>query len=103
MRSREADLLSVIENMDVLIGNWHVFEIQKDVAGENRNSNTRDGSSNENAIRTYNRTSRHERPVVSELLENNFETMANEMSVWISQELDGLLFVRENTSPKSYR
>ena len=82
-RSREADLLSHIENMDLLISSSHFGGIQKKIAGESRNSEV-SGSSNGNEIRTYNRTDGHELPITSETLERRLETMAIEVNTRIA-------------------
>ena len=91
-RSREADIMSDLENMDVMLGSPHFDEMDTENRSLNGNSEPRGGSSNENEIRTYNRTNSHRGPEISETIERKLENMANEMNSRISQELDGLLF-----------
>ena len=47
-RSREADLVSDNENMDMLMGKSHFDGRENETAMENRNSEVRDGCSNGN-------------------------------------------------------
>ena len=84
--------MSDLENMDVMLGSPHFNEIDTENRSLNGNSEPREGSSNDNEIRTYNRANSHRGPEISETKERKLENMANEMNSRISQELDGLLF-----------
>ena len=78
-RSREADIMSDIENMDVLIGNPNLTEnrLDFDIASERSNSNARGSQSQENEIRTAS---------------DNTNELRNELNLRISQEMDSLMF-----------
>ena len=91
-RSREADLVSDLDNIDAMIGNTRVDEKENKAENDNRNSETRVGSSYENKYRIYTRAAVCDRPITSELLEQKLETKTSGMNARISQELDGLLF-----------
>ena len=84
--------MSDLENMDVMLGSPHFNEMDTENRSLNGNSELREGSSNENEIRTYNRANSHRDPEISETLERKLENIASEMNSRISQELDGLLF-----------
>ena len=84
--------MSDLENMDVMLGSPHFNEMDTENRSLNGNSEPREGSSNENEIRTYNRANSHRGPEISETLERKLENIASEMNSRISQELDGLLF-----------
>ena len=78
-RSREADIMSDIENMDVLIGNPNLTEnrLDFDITSERSNSNARGSQSQENEIRTAS---------------DNTNELRNELNLRISQEMDSLMF-----------
>ena len=83
-RSREADLLSDLENMDVMLGSLHLDEIDIENRSVSKNSEAREGSSNENEYRTYNRATSREGFIVSETLEKKLQTIASEMNMRLS-------------------
>ena len=77
-RSREADILSDMENMDILLGNPNLAEnrLDFDLVSERSYRQTRDTNSQENENRTTS---------------ENANDLRNEMNMRISQEMNGLM------------
>ena len=65
-KSREADLLSDIENMDVMLGSPHFGDLEGEIRGEFGDGNERQSTSQENEIRSENRSDRHMHHSVTE-------------------------------------
>ena len=96
-RSREADIMSDIENMDILLGTDQYNQIERDLEqmtnfsndfgrNENReNTPTRETSSQENEIRNM-PSNRGERT-----LPDNMEILTGEMNFRISQEMNSII------------
>ena len=85
-RSREAGLMWDIENMDVMLVSPHYSNLDEEieVEFETRNRETRERSSQENDIRSDNRSNRHWQPSTTENLERRFEKNTNEMNARLS-------------------
>ena len=91
-KSRDADLLSDIENLDVMLGSPHFGDIEGDIRDGFEDRNERQSTSQENEIRSENRSDGHMHPSVTENIERRFENMTSEMKTRLSQEKDGLMF-----------
>ena len=68
-KSRDADLLSDIENMDVMLGSPHFGDLEGDIRGGFEDRNERQSTSQENEIRSENRSDGHMHPSVTENIE----------------------------------
>ena len=89
-KSREADILSDIENMDVMIGSPHFGDLDDDIRNEHANGDRNDtqSSSQENEIGSENRSGGHAQPSTTENIESRFENMTSELNARLYQELD---------------
>ena len=79
-RSREADIMSDLKNMDVMLGSPHFNEMDTENRSLKENSELREGFSNENEIRTYNRSTDQRSPDTSETLQRKLEAIASVMN-----------------------
>ena len=84
-KSREADLLSDIENMDVMLGSTHFGDLNDGSRDEFGDRNERQSTSQENEIRSENRSDGQLQPSITENIERRFENMTSEMNARLSQ------------------
>ena len=91
-KSREMDILSDIENMDVMLGNGKSNPIERELADAIEQSSVQgDSESNTHLGDQYASFTYENNPLRQNDVRQSFETFSNEFNLRLSQEMDSMM------------
>ena len=95
-KSREMDMMSDIDNLDVMLGNGSENPIERELADAIEQSSVqRDYEGNEYQRNNYSFVQENE-PMRHNEVRHSFETFTNEFNLRLSQEMDSMMSVVHN-------
>ena len=96
-KSREMDMMSDIDNLDVMLGNGNENPIERELADAIEQSSTQgDYEANEFHRANYRNFTQEDEPLGQSDVRQSFKTFSNEFNVRLSQELDSMMTMVHN-------
>ena len=91
-KSREMDMMSDIDNLDVMLGSRNENPIEWELADAIEQSSVQeDYGANENQENNYRNFVRENEPLRQNEVRQSFETLTNEFNLRLSQEMDSMM------------
>ena len=96
-KSREMDMMSDIENLDVMLGNGNEISIERELADAIEQSSSQGGyETNEFHEANYRNFVQENEPLGQNDVRRSFETFSNEFNLRSSQEMDSMMTMVHN-------
>ena len=96
-KSREMDMMSDFENLDVMLGNSNNNPIERELAEAIDQSSAHGDADTHTYLENEYRDYQHENDVLRQNeIRNSFETFSNEFNLRLSQEMDSMMSMMHN-------